>query len=224
MRIIAWLYKRRFELLLLSFLLLMFGTTYISSPIAVHIFVTQNLLAGFLVFYRQRQLRYILIGILIVHTILLLIRSNVAWLQLHEYKPELYVLYFILITYQVYKHIFKSGNISTEVISAVMCGFILLCFIATFLFAEVEAVHPNSFSNIGTDREHLSYLNYFSVTTLLTIGFGDIVPLTLIAKRWVMFTALIGHFYTFFITAIIIGKYISHSKEKVTDDLPAGKM
>lgn len=95
-------------------------------------------------------------------------------------------------------------------VSAVMCGFILLCFISTFIFAEVEAMNPNSFSNIGTGRDKLSYLNYFSVTTLLTIGFGDIVPLTLVAKRWVMLMALAGHFYTVFITAIVIGKYLNN--------------
>jgi hypothetical protein len=41
---------------------------------------------------------------------------------------------------------------------------------------------------------------------LLTIGYGDITPVSLIAKRAVMFMGLAGHFYTVFITNIIIGK------------------
>jgi hypothetical protein len=48
---------------------------------------------------------------------------------------------------------------------------------------------------------------------LLTIGYGDITPVSLIAKRVVMFMGLAGHFYTVFITSIIIGKYLSLKKE-----------
>lgn len=208
-------FKKRFEFLLVSFLVLMFGTTYFTSPIAMHIVVTQNLIAGLLVFYQQKTLRIVITAFILVHTIWVIGPNYFIWLRQHEIKPELYLIYFALISFQVYKQIFKSRTVSVEMISAVMCGFILLCFIATFLFAEVEAMHTNSFSNIGTGREQLSYLNYFSVTTLLTIGFGDIVPITLIAKRWVMFMSLLGHFYTVFVTAIVIGKYLSN---KNSDD------
>ncbi len=196
--------------MLLSFLLLMFGNTFnLDRVIVMHIIISQNLLAGLMVFYRHRQLRYLLIVINLLHLALVLLRGSIPWLQQHEFKPEIYLLYFAVISYQVYMHIFKSETVSAEMISAVMCGFILLCFIASFLFAEVEMMHNNSFSNIGTGREKLVYLNYFSVTTLLTIGFGDIVPLTLIAKRLVMLMALTGHFYTVFVTAIVIGKYLN---------------
>jgi voltage-gated potassium channel len=207
-----WLYKKRFEILLLSFLLLMFGNTFFPVPIVLRILVTQNMLTGILVFYRLKLLRKILIGILVIHTIWLLLQNPYPWLQQSPLKPEIYLLYFVLISYQVYKHIFKSDTVSAEMISAVMCGFILLCFIATFLFAKVEGMHPNSFSNIGTGPEQLDNLNYLSVTTLLTISFSDIVPLTLIAKRAVMLMALASHFYTVFVTAIVIGKYLRHSK------------
>ena len=205
--------------MLLSFLVLMFGNTFaIGGAVIMHIMVTQNLLAGLLVFYRHRQLRIALICINLLHLGLVLFRENIPWLQQHELKPEIYLLYFALISFQVYKHIFKSETVSVEMISAVMCGFILLCFIASFIFAEVEAMHNNSFSNIGSGREKLAYLNYFSVTTLLTIGFGDIVPLTLVAKRFVMFMALVGHFYTVFVTAIVIGKYLNNNKKVVSGE------
>jgi voltage-gated potassium channel len=205
-----WLYYKRFEFLLVSFLLLMFGTTYITGRFAMHFVVTQNLLAGLLVFYRHKTLRIIIISIILVHTIWVVGPGYSSWIQEHEIKPELYLLYFTIISYWVYKPIFKTKTVSSEMVSAVMCGFILLCFISTFIFSEVEAMPPNSYSNIGTGRDKLSYLNYFSVTTLLTVGFGDIVPLTLIAKRWVMFMALAGHFYTVFVTAIVIGKYLNN--------------
>lgn len=195
--------------MLLSFLLLMFANGFVPMPWGMHALITQNMIAGLLVFYNQKLLRKLIIGIIVVHTAEIFVEPGIAWLQQHQLKPEIYLLYFSLISFHVYRSIFRSRTVSPEMISAVMCGFILLCFIATFVFAEVEAMHANSFSNIGTGREQLAYLNYFSLTTLLTIGFGDIVPLTLVAKRWVMLMALCGHFYTVFVTAIVIGKYLN---------------
>lgn len=179
----------------------------------MHVLVSQNMIAGLLVFYRHKNLRYVLVLMNLLHFGWVIL-GNVTWVHDHEIKPKLYLLYFTIISIQVYRSIFRSRTVSAEMISAVMCGFILLCFIATFLFNEVESVHPGSFSNIGVGREHLSYLNYFSVTTLLTIGYGDIVPVSFAAKRCVMFMALCGHFYTVFVTAIVIGKYINNNGSK----------
>ena len=93
--------------------------------------------------------------------------------------------------------------------AASLCGFVLLCLIGTFLFYQIDVELPNSFSNTGQGEAILTNLNYFSFTTMLTIGYGDITPLTLVAKRAVMLMGLTGHFYTVFITSIIIGKYLS---------------
>ena len=95
---------------------------------------------------------------------------------------------------------------------AALCGFVLLCQISTFLFYLIDLYSPHSFSNTGEGSNILVNLNYFSFTTLLTIGFGDITPLSLVAKRAVMFIGILGHFYTVFVTGIIIGKYLSANK------------
>jgi hypothetical protein len=62
----------------------------------------------------------------------------------------------------------------------------------------------------------MNNLNYFSFTTLLTIGYGDILPLSLLARRAVMLIGLAGHFYTVFVTSIIIGKYLSANNKKLS--------
>src|SRR3954469_18031519 len=141
----TWHHNKRFEFLLVSFLLLMFGTTYITGRFAMHFIVTQNLLAGLLVFYGHKTLRIVIISIILVHTIWVVGPGYSNWINEHEIKPELYLLYFTIISYWVYKPIFKTKTVSSEMVSAVMCGFILLCFISTFIFSEVEAMQPNSF-------------------------------------------------------------------------------
>ena len=61
-------------------------------------------------------------------------------------------------------------------------------------------------SNTITER-----LMYFSYITMLTIGYGDILPTNLLAQKAAVLIGLIGQFYLVIITAIIVGKYINQT-------------
>ena len=43
----------------------------------------------------------------------------------------------------------------------------------------------------------------------MTIGYGEIVPLTTMARKASIFIGLMGQIYSVILTAIIVGKYIS---------------
>ena len=65
----------------------------------------------------------------------------------------------------------------------------------------------NTSTDVLTDK-----LMYFSFITLMTIGYGDILPVTSLAQKATMFVGLIGQFYLVIITAVVVEKYISHNK------------
>ncbi len=127
----------------------------------------------------------------------------------------LYLMFFFLVTKEVYKEVLYVKTVSRELLAASLCGFVLLCLIATFLFNLIEIEHAHSFLATGEGKDVLNNLNYFSFTTLLTIGYGDITPISLVAKRAVMLIGLAGHFYTVFITSFIIGKYLSVKNHEI---------
>ena len=54
---------------------------------------------------------------------------------------------------------------------------------------------------------------YYSYITLMTIGYGDILPITPIAQKAAIFIGLIGQFYLVVLTAIVVGKYINQSSK-----------
>lgn len=70
------------------------------------------------------------------------------------------------------------------------------------VFCLVEAVAPNSFQ-IGTGNPDLLsepfrrwlILEYFSFTTLTTLGFGDVLPVSPIARGIAIWEAVCGQFY-----------------------------
>jgi hypothetical protein len=198
--------------LLVSFLVLIFGNTFTEEhKIFGVINVYQNLLTGLLVFYHKKSLRKIIVGIILVSVVIDAFTDQASF-NGSSWQGVLYLIFFTLVVKEVTVELFREKTISLEMLSAALCGFVLLIQIGTFLFYIINIYHPNSFSNIGEGSNILVNLNYFSFTTLLTIGFGDIVPLSLLAKRAVMFIGLLGNFYTVFVTGIIIGKYLTRDK------------
>ncbi len=81
---------------------------------------------------------------------------------------------------------------------------------AAFFFSILENQAPESFSNLNTGEDKFQNLTYFSFITTLTIGYGDIVPLTIHAKKATMLVALLGNFYSVFVVGIVIGKFINN--------------
>ena len=60
--------------------------------------------------------------------------------------------------------------------------------------------------------DRASSLLYFSYVTLLSIGYGPIIPVTAIGQKAVILVGLSGQFYIVILTAMVVEKYIRHSR------------
>ena len=218
-KMLSYIDQRKYAILLVSFLLLIFGNTFTEDyQIFGIVNIYQNLLTGLVVFYNKKRLRYIIWGIILVSIVLDLFSGSFTFVEGKSWHGMLYLIFFFLVVKEVSVAVLYVRTVSTEMLAAALCGFVLLCQIGTFLFYLIDIFQPHSFTNTGEGKNVLVNLNYFSFTTLLTIGFGDITPLSLVAKRAVMFIGILGHFYTVFVTGIIIGKYLTASKSKATEE------
>lgn len=200
---------RKYLILLSSFLLLIFADTFSDIRLVNVAAIYQNMLVGLLVFFPRPRTRTVIIALIAASFFLDLLEAQHVFTDGRAMHGFIYLNYFALVSGQAYREGLYSDRVTRELLSAAPGGFVLLCLIATFLFSMVEAGYPGSFSTIGTGQHVLENLHYFSFVTLLTIGYGDIVPLLLVAKRAVMLAGLTGHFYPVFITSIIVGKYPS---------------
>ncbi|MHC1775601.1 MAG: potassium channel family protein [Lentimicrobium sp.] len=212
------LYKRRFTLFLISFLLMLFGDIFISQKWyneTQTVFILQNMLVSFLLFQHSSKLKKLAIITLFV----LAIASRIY----PQFNPEVsnysfvtaYLLYFLIVSYQLFRDLLFQKELGIETLSAAFSGFILIGTFSSIIFISMDS--SGAFRGPDGPISNSDYL-YFSFVTLLTIGYGDIVPITEISKKAIILIGLIGHFYTVFVVGIVIGKFLKDQHIGKTDD------
>ena len=84
-----------------------------------------------------------------------------------------------------------------------------------FVYTFLELVDPASF-NIDLSQPQDGYLlvfQYFSFVTITTLGYGDITPVTEVAKAITVLEAVAGQLYLVVAVAWLVGMHVS-SKSK----------
>lgn len=114
-------------------------------------------------------------------------------------------VYFILLFSELVGQIFNSKNITLNVVLGAFTGYIMIGIIGYLIFRIIFLFDPGSF---GIEEYSTQSLIYFSFITLTTIGYGDISPISEIARNFAVILGLVGQFYNTVIIAIIIGKFL----------------
>jgi len=203
--------RNKYEYVLVSLLLLLFGQLFFPQRFEsffTPFFLIQNLAVGFLVFYENKWWRrYILFTLFLIlgFEFIEFVRTDFFG---EKVKAVFYIIYFLALSLKTFQYVFQQKKIDRGMIAAVFSGFMMLAIFGGLLFYFIESSAPNSFSNLGEEGEIYPNLQYFSFITTLTIGFGDIVPLTFVAKKATMLLGVAGNFYTVFVAGIVIGKFI----------------
>ncbi|MFT5846119.1 ion channel [Psychroserpens sp.] len=215
------LYSWRFELFLSTQLSILFGSLFMPSTWfenwMMPIFLLLNIAFGVLLVAKKKKLfRFMLVFLMIsvVMAVMGFVNSGIEN-RVDYFKLGLYFLFYAIVTIEIIKQVWKAKIVGKNVILGVISGYISLGLLAFFLCISIEIISPNSFSGIviipGVNTDTTEQLMYYSYVTLMTIGYGDILPVTPIAQKASVFIGLIGQFYLVIITAVVVGKYIQHN-------------
>jgi len=203
-------YSRKYEILLVSFFVLIFGDIFFHSDFnGTPFLIIQNVFAGTVFFSGKKRWRLLLMLLLTSMVVLEVINLIAGFSHIDVVFAMLYIVFSALLSVVVYSYILSAREVTFSVVAAVLCGFIMLSLIGGYFFIIIEVFQTGSFRNLNEGAGGISDLIYFSFITVLTIGYGEITPLTSIAKNAVVFFGLLGHFYSVVVIGVIIGKYIS---------------
>jgi voltage-gated potassium channel len=131
------------------------------------------------------------------------------------------ILFMLICTIGILYDVILGAQVTLETLRGVVCVYVLFGFIFAYLYLLVEAYFPNSISIRGAQvfvfpnvDYFLSQMLYYSFITLLTVGYGDIVPLSGLAQTFCVIEGIIGQFYIAILVARIVAVYSLYSNKK----------
>ena len=183
----------------------------ISAPVAKAVVFSVMLLIG--IWSLRGSGRFFSIGLAFVVAGFVLnivaINSHITFFQ---YSAILAVMGFLLVTITfTLRQVVVGTEINANRLVGAICVYLMLGVIWALAYSLVELATPGSFGgvtagqNAGWDSEWL----YFSFVTLTTLGYGDILPLSAIARALAYMEAVTGQFYVAILVAGLVSAYIS---------------
>jgi len=107
---------------------------------------------------------------------------------------------------ELFREIFKTKIIDSHIISSAISIYVLVGIFWYLLFMFLLIIDPDAFYFRNLNKVHLSIdMIYFSFTTLTTLGYGDITPVSYTAKMWSITEAMMGVMFL----AVMISRVVS---------------
>jgi hypothetical protein len=110
----------------------------------------------------------------------------------------------------VLAYVLAAKRVTRDMIFGAISAYLLIGIAWTSAYALLEALQPGSFS---IDEAQTPDFYYYSFTTLTTLGYGDITPVTSRAKSMAVLEAVNGVLYIAVLIARLVGTQIAHSLE-----------
>lgn len=112
----------------------------------------------------------------------------------------------------VLRDIIEARAVTLDSLCGAFAGYLVVSLIFFHLYSVLETVWPGSFragsdvlKELSDPDRRRSVLIYFSMVTMTTVGYGDVVPASQAARVLACLEALAGQFYIAVILAELIG-------------------
>lgn len=107
-------------------------------------------------------------------------------------------------------HIFAQQDVSADLIAGAIVAYLLMALMWSMLFGVLENAQPGSFNlPAGTLQTTPELLRYFSLVTITTVGYGDITPVTPVARAFANLEAVVGQLYLVILVSWLVGMHVS---------------
>lgn len=211
---------RRSLFLMFSLLLLMLLMPFLENHrigevfLLISLFVT--LITAILELHGKETLRWLAIGVAIPMVLIELIGIFRPSHSLLIAAYALLMAFFGFASVGLFTYLGKPGAITSGRLYASVSLYLMLAMFWFALFNLTEAIHPGSFAQGGTSgRVSRSGFLYFSLITLTTVGYGDIVPVTPTGRLFAALEGAAGVFYIAITVARLVAAYQRAESERI---------
>lgn len=184
------------------------------SDLGQHILqaVTVITLASGIVGFRSSRLRgrkWIGLTVSVVAIVLVgVVLDAVGLSYLHLF---ILILFYSWATWLAARQVLFTGQIDGNKIVGAICIYLLIGLIWGLMYLFLAQIIPGAFNGLEQLVWYHNFADaaYYSFVTLTTLGYGDISPVTPLARFLVYMEAIVGVFYTAILVASLVGVRIS---------------
>lgn len=125
------------------------------------------------------------------------------------------ILFMGLIALTILVSLFRARRVSEDTLAGAVCVYLLIALVWGHCFMLIEFLVPGSFSfTIGEARMQLWVSRefypfyYFSLVTMTTIGYGDMLPVSTAARTFATMEGVLGQVYLTILVARLVGMHL----------------
>jgi hypothetical protein len=132
-----------------------------------------------------------------------------------------FAIFFFYSALLIFRHVLSFGPVYADRVHAALSVYILLALAWAFIYGLIEIISPGAFS-LGANSTDasaqsqgaylLSDMLHFSIATLTSTGYGDIVPVAPFARSMSQLEQLVGVFYIAVLISRLVGIYPSANR------------
>lgn len=123
----------------------------------------------------------------------------------------------LLTTVEVSQYLSRQRRVDLDTVLGGLCVYLFMGALWFLLYSLIERINPGGFDFtvhghdlLGNKRDSLLF--FFSYVTLLTTGYGDIVPLSPVARTLAVLEGIAGQFYMVFFMARLVGLHVAEKE------------
>jgi hypothetical protein len=117
----------------------------------------------------------------------------------------LHAPFYFYVSYAMLRYLFHDDVVTTDEYYATGAAFTVVAWGFAHLFAALQVVWPQSFTNAGGFGQSWFELLYLSFSTLTSVGLSDIVAVGAQARSVVMIEMMVGVFYIAMVVSRMVG-------------------
>jgi hypothetical protein len=190
-----------------------------AAPVIIKLFFTGILIFSVYTFSKKKN-------DLIISSILVIPAVGFNWVSQFSPTPTLLIitdcsniLFYSYVIFVILLKIFRSKEITANLIYGTVCIYMLIGLEWAYIFSLLENLQPGSFDFPASNMEStltadsgsntIPLFLYYSYTTLTTLGYGDISPISPPAQSMASLEAITGQFYLTILVARLVGLHIT---------------
>jgi hypothetical protein len=152
--------------------------------------------------------------LLMLASLVLMVASSISSNRmLSGFRWGVLAAFFALTSVGLFSYLKNARSITQAHLYTAVSIYLLLAMMWAALYCSLDAFQPGSIQLGSHPADHQSELLYFSLVTLSTIGYGDVLPLSGEARMLAALEGVTGVLYIAITVAILVSSYKRESAD-----------